>query len=302
MIGWPTTRPVVASSRVTVLSSALATHTEPCPTAIASGNAPTGIGSPTTRPEPGSNRESVSSAAFATHTCPCPIATASGKPGTAIAGRGTTDSVAVVVAGGPGRVVAVVATRPDIVIATAITAATVADRITPAATSSERVRRPAILPGGVSRKRPRAPSGSATSRRCSRCAASSRGADSASTSARRGDPAVRSSPGKASDAVAGPPPTPESGRRATCPRAPGGAFSSPSRRARTSASRRASSSAWSCLSHLRSVTSVIPSSLASFHRGLPPSLASLTASRLNSSGYGGVCLGTSTSSTPAQDR
>ena len=290
-IGPPIAFPEPAASRVTVSSSALATHTEPSPTAIASGNAPTRIGSPTTRPQPGTNRESVSSAALATHTCPCPVATASGKPPTAIAGRGTTDSVAVVVAGGLGWLVAVVATRPDTVIATAITAATAADRITPAATSSERVRRPAILPGRP-RKRPRVPPGSATSRRWSRCAASFRGADSTSTMARRGDPAVRSSRDRASDAVAGPAPTPESGRRATCPRAPGGALPSPSRRARASASRRASSSAWSCLSHLRSVTAVIPSSSASFHRGLPPSLASLTASSLNSSGYGGVCLGT----------
>ena len=216
MIGSPTTRPMVASSRVTVLSSALATHTEPCPTAIASGNAPTRIGSPTTRPEPGTNRETVSSAALATHTFPRPIATASGKPPTAIAGRATTNSVAVVVAGGLGWLVAVVATRPDTVIATAITAATAADRITPAATSSERVRRPAILPGRP-RKRPRVPPGSATSRRCSRCAASFRGADSTSTLARRGDPAVPSTRDRASDAVAGPAPTPESGRTPLAP-------------------------------------------------------------------------------------
>jgi len=51
------TFPELASSRETVLSSAFATHTDPCPTAMPSGNAPTAIGRPTNFPVLASNAD-----------------------------------------------------------------------------------------------------------------------------------------------------------------------------------------------------------------------------------------------------
>src|SRR5205823_3967892 len=51
-------------------------------------------------------------------------------------------------------------------------------------------------------------------------------------------------------------------------------------------------SAFSALSQFRNVTSEIPKSLASLRCGLSPSCASRIASRRNSSGYGGLVLGT----------
>src|SRR5215203_2413858 len=61
-------------------------------------------------------------------------------------------------------------------------------------------------------------------------------------------------------------------------------------------------SARSCLTQLRNVTSEIPRSFANRRCGLSPNKASLIASRRNSSGYGGLVLGTRTSLPPAYDR
>jgi hypothetical protein len=59
-----------------------------------------------------------------------------------------------------------------------------------------------------------------------------------------------------------------------------------------SPSGRSPRSAFSCLSQFRSVTSEIPKSFASLRCGLSPNIASLIASRRNSSGCGGLVLGT----------
>src|SRR5919106_2452446 len=85
------------------------------------------------------------------------------------------------------------------------------------------------------------------------------------------------------------------------------AFSSRSRRSSSRSSPlrppgRSPRSALSCLIQLRNVTSEIPRSLANWRCGLSPSRASLIASRRNSSGYGGLVLGTRTSLPPAYHR
>lgn len=66
--------------------------------------------------------------------------------------------------------------------------------------------------------------------------------------------------------------------------------------------RRSPRSAFSSFSQLRNVTSEIPKSLASLRGGRSANRAKRIASRRNSSGYGGLVLGTRTSLSPAYDR
>ena len=68
-----------ADSRVTVPSPRLATHTEPCPTAMSCGSRPTGSRRPITTSSRGSIRATVPSPALTTHTKPAPTASAAGK-------------------------------------------------------------------------------------------------------------------------------------------------------------------------------------------------------------------------------